>query len=100
MTVQYRIRELAQADLESIWLYTNEQWGNAQANSYLEALIQRFNWLADNPLLGKMRDDVKTGYYCYPEGMHLVFYKIINMKIEIVGIPHQSMDIVEYLKNE
>mgnify|MGYP002638412187 FL=1 len=98
MSTKYRIRSLAESDLESIWLYTVEQWGVDQADTYLKSIIKRFDWVADNPLLGKQRDDVKKGYYCFPEGMHLVFYKIINKQIEIIGIPHQSMDIVEYLK--
>ena len=115
MTKKYRIRSLAESDLEAIWLYTVEQWSVDQADHYLELIIQRFDWLADNPLLGKQRDDIKKGYYCFPEGMHLVFYKvklrdsfndslstsvdkIIKNQIEIIGIPHQSMDIAEYLK--
>ena len=117
MANKYHIRSLAESDLEAIWLYTVEQWSVDQADTYLESLINRFDWLADNPLLGKQRDDVKKGYYCFPEGMHLVFYKvelsgrdrfndnlsttvdkIINNQIEIIGIPHQSMDMVETLK--
>jgi len=90
MTANYRIRSLAQSDLESTWLYTLEQWGVDQANIYLEAIMQRFDWLADNPLLGKQRDDIKKGYYYFPEGMHLVFYKIKNNQIEIIGVPHQN----------
>jgi len=97
MTTKYRIRALAQADLESNWLYTCEQWSVAQADTYLSALIQRFDWLADNPTLGKQRDDIKEGYFCFPEGLHLVFYIIKNGQIEIIGIPHQQMDIIEYL---
>ena len=97
MKKQYRIRSNVTSDLESIWLYTLEQWGVEQANTYLEAIIQRFDWLVDNPLLGKQRDDIKKGYYCFPEGMHLVFYTIEDNQIEIIGVPHQSMDIVEYL---
>ncbi|MEN8169028.1 MAG: type II toxin-antitoxin system RelE/ParE family toxin [Pseudomonadota bacterium] len=98
MTAKYRIRALAQADLESIWLYTYDEWGVIQADLYLNALLHRFDWFAENPTLGKPRDDVKQGYYCFPEGMHLVFYKLKNGQIEIIGIPHQGMDIVEYLK--
>jgi len=97
MTVAYRIRQLAQDDLEAIWLYTREQWGIVQADSYLESLILRFDWLAENPELGKPRDDVKSGYFCFPEGMHLIFYIINNNQIEIIGVPHQQMDIIEYL---
>ncbi len=98
MTTKYRIRAEVQADLELIWLYTCEQWGVTQADIYLKALFQRFDWLAENPALGKPRDDLKSGYFCFPEGMHLVFYILKNNKIEIIGIPHQSMDIIEYLK--
>ena len=102
MTTKYRIRALAKADLESIWLYTCEQWGSAQADIYLSALVQRFDWLADNPTLGKPRDDVKQGYFCFPQGLHLVFYVLNrqglkNSQVEIIGIPHQQMDIIEYL---
>lgn len=97
MTTQYRLRSLAQDDLESIWLYTQKQWGVTQADTYLGALIKRFEWLVENALLGKPRDDVKEGYYCFPEGMHLIFYILSNNQVEIIGIPHQSMDIVEYL---
>ncbi|MBT3206683.1 MAG: type II toxin-antitoxin system RelE/ParE family toxin [Gammaproteobacteria bacterium] len=100
MANKYRIRSLAESDLESIWLYTVEQWSVDQADTYLKSIIQRLDWLADNPFLGKQRDDVKKGYYCFPEGMHLVFYKIIDNQIEIIGIPHQSMDIIECLKEE
>jgi len=97
MTARYRIRELAQADLESIWFYTCEQWGVAQADTYIQALIQRFDWLAQNPTLGKSRDDIKKGYFCFPEGLHLVFYIIKSNYVEIIGIPHQRMDVIDYL---
>lgn len=97
MITSYRIRSLAQDDLESIWLYTCDEWGSIQADSYLEAIIQRFDWLAENPTLCKSRDDVNQGYYCFPEGLHLIFYIIKNNQIEIIGIPHQRMDIIEYL---
>ncbi|MFK5892567.1 MAG: type II toxin-antitoxin system RelE/ParE family toxin [Pseudomonadota bacterium] len=102
MTMKYHIRSLAQDDLESIWLYTFKEWGVTQADSYLETIIQRFEWLAENPTLGKSRDDVKQGYYCFPEGGHLIFYVLNsqglkNNRIEIIGVPHQRMDVVEYL---
>ncbi len=97
MTVKYHLRTLAQSDLESTWLYSCEHRGVNQADSYLEAMIQRFDWLAENPTLGKPRDDIKQGYFCFPEGMHLIFYIINNNQIDIIGLPHQRMDIVEYL---
>ncbi len=97
MTVAYTLREQAQIDLEKIWLYTRQEWGVAQADSYLQALFSRFDWLAENPEAGRKRDDIKVGYFCFPEGMQLIFYIINNNQVEIIGVPHQRMDIIEYL---
>ena len=93
----YRLRALAQNDLEDIWAYTYNEWGLTQADSYLQSIITRFDWLAKSPQSGKKRDDVKAGYYCFPEGKHLIFYTINKNTIEIIGIPHQQMDIIEHL---
>ena len=99
MTASYSIRKLAEDDLERIWLYTNEEWDIEQADKYIRLLVSRFTWISENPLLGKKRDDVKPGYYCFPEGMHLIFYMITKTGIDIIGIPHQSMDVVTHLES-
>ena len=88
MTTSYSIRKLADEDLERIWLYTNDEWGVEQADKYIRLLIARFKWISENPSLGKKRDDVKPGYYCFPEGMHLIFYILTKTGIDIIGIPH------------
>jgi len=96
MTPPYSIRELARADLEEIWLFTFEEWGLEQADKYLNSLFSRFKWLDENPYTGKDREDIKNGYYCFPEGMHLVFYTIIEYGIDIIAIPHQNMDAISH----
>jgi len=97
--VDYILRLRAQNNLESIWRYSFETWGIAQADHYLRALITRFEWIAENPLLGKPRDDIKAGYRCFPEGQHLVFYKITKQEIDIIGIFHQSQDVAIQLND-
>jgi len=92
----YSLRQQAQADLESIWLYSYQEWGTEQADQYIRSLLSRFTWLSENPQLGKQRTEVKPGYYCFPEGMHLIFYKITQDGIDIIGIPHQSMDFIAH----
>jgi len=49
-----------------------------QADKYLDALFSRFEWLCEHPYTGKNREDIKNGYYCFPEGMHLVFYAALG----------------------
>ena len=94
MTQTYSIRALARTDLEEIWLFTFEEWGLEQADKYLNSLFSRFEWLSRNPYTGKDRKDIKNGYHCFPEGMHLVFYTMTEYGIDIIGIPHQNMDVV------
>ena len=96
MTTGYSLRQLAQDDLESIWAYSCHEWGTEQADLYIRSILSRFTWLSENPQLGKQRTEIKPGYYCFPEGMHLIFYKISRDGIEIIGIPHQSMDFLTH----
>ena len=96
MSADYSLRHQAQNDLESIWLYSYQEWGVDQADKYVRSLLSRFTWLSENPNLGKHRADIKSGYYCFPEGMHLAFYKITRDGIDIIGIPHESMDIITH----
>ena len=96
MSAGYSLRQQALDDLESIWLYSYQEWGVEQADQYIRSLLSRFTWISENPQLGKQRAEIKPGYYCFPEGMHLIFYKITRDGIDIIGIPHQSMDFITH----
>lgn len=90
------IRDSVYEELEDIWLYTSQNWGVEQADQYIQELMNRFSWLAENPHAGKSRDDIKAGYRCYPQGGHLAFYQIQTDHIDILSVPHQSMDVETY----
>lgn len=92
MTASYRITPRAEKDLFEIARYTQSEWGRTQRNRYLKALELRFKWLAENPQLGLPRSDIRQGYYCYPQGKHLIFYIPGSNGIDIIGVPHQRMD--------
>jgi len=59
-------------------------------------LEQRIQLLANNPHLGLRRDGVANDYFSLPYGKHVIFYLIRKGGIDIIGIPHQEMDILEY----
>ncbi len=92
----YRVTPRAQQDLINIGCYTIEMWGKNQRNSYLKAIEERFKFLAENPYIGRYRADVKEGYYSYLQGSHVIFYLIRENGIDIIGVPHQRMDILNY----
>lgn len=83
MKQRYFIRELALTDLEEIWLYTLSEWDLEQADAYTSSILARLNWLADNPGAGKPRDGVKPGYFCFPEGRHLIFYIMTDGRVDV-----------------
>lgn len=96
MKKSFRLTRRALDDLRAIGRYTLEQWGREQRNLYLEAIDNRFSWLADNPELGRKRYEIASGYRCFAQGQHLIFYIVREDGIDIIGIPHQSMDIRSY----
>ena len=96
MTRTYRLTPAALADLDTIADYTLPQWGADQMERYILQLTDRCNWLAQNPRAGRPRSDIHPDYFCYPEGKHLIFYLQDSVGISVIGIAHQSMDVIAY----
>ncbi len=93
MSSAYRLTPRAAEDIDAIADYTIETWGLGQLESYLRSLNSRFEWLAENPFAGRERNDVHSGYRSFPEGSHIIFYIVSDDHVDIIGIPHKSMDI-------
>ena len=87
----------AASSIADINAYTIEKFGLRQAERYMANLRDRFNFLVANPKLGNKRDDIKEGYYSYFEGSHTIYYKIIDERIAIIDILHQSMEPKRHL---
>jgi len=100
MPGKYKLTPRAERDLKDIWLYTTEIWGDEQADKYVELLEKRFDALAASPFIGSARPDIRQGYRCLPEGKHLIFYRIKDDDVEILAIPHASMDIERRFEQE
>ena len=86
----YILKNRADQDLQEIWEYTNNKWGEKQARIYLEQLEARFVLLANNPQLGILRDDIFEDYYSFVEQKHVIFYRRRDEVVEIIRILHQS----------
>lgn len=96
MSATFRLTPRAYQDLKAIGRYTLQKWGKRQRNKYLQDMDKRFQWLADNPRMGKHRPEIEAGYHCYNQGSHIIFYLIRDTGIDIIGIPHRAMDIEKY----
>jgi len=91
------LRPRAYADLEGIWLYTDEQWGEDQANRYLRRLDERIQGLAAAPERGRNRETIRAGYYSIHVGRHLVFYTFTDKIVGIERVLHDQMDAERHL---
>ena len=87
----------SKADLADIYAYTLQSWGKAQADAYLDKIQQSFNQLLDNPQMGRERPDIKDGYRCLNIEKHVLFYRIVETEIHILGVLHSRMDVVNRL---
>jgi toxin ParE1/3/4 len=90
-----RLSQLAEHDLEDIWLYTFNAWSYQQADKYQDELYEGVLRLAGDVNLGIAADHIRPGYRKYKVGRHLIFYLFseTDKSIFIVRILHESMDL-------
>jgi toxin ParE1/3/4 len=93
LSATFRLTPRARKDLRSIARYTLKTWGRRQRDAYLREMDLRFHRLAEQPGIGRPRPDVQDGYYSFPQGCHVIFSLIRDGGIDIIGIPHQRMDV-------
>lgn len=96
---EVRITPTAKEHLLEIWSYTKTTWSEAQADAYLKEIGAAFAQLADNPLLGKARSEVRNGYRSLPIKSHVVFYTVTDSKqfVNIIGVLHARMDVANHI---
>jgi toxin ParE1/3/4 len=88
----FKLSKKAKADLKSIALYTEHEWGRSQRNHYILQFDQCFQLLGENPNLGQTCDQISPGYRQYPQGSHIIFYRLSTDSVaEIIRILHKRM---------
>lgn len=93
----YKLTKIAKQDIQSINPYTVKKWGKVQAVQYVEKLYHRFEWLSENPNLGKDRSQISQGLLSYIESRHIIFYRKERDFIAILRVLHTSMDYQRHL---
>lgn len=98
MTTSYHLilSPRAQADIQSIYDYTRVSYTDNQAAKYIRKIEAALNGLRENPELGRARNDIKAGYRSLLVEKHVLFYKIEGVQIQILGVLHCRMDVMNY----
>lgn len=93
----YRILDAAGHRLDEIYLYTRENWGEAQADRYMHGLFERFEAIAARELPWKAipAEFGINGYVCRYE-KHFIYWKLLaDGAVGIVTILHERMHQIE-----
>jgi toxin ParE1/3/4 len=98
VTRRIHVSESAESDLVGIWQYSLEQWGELQADKYLDELDSGIRKLADDPEIGFKRDYVRDGYRALFVGSHAVYYTVTPDAVHIIRVLHGRMDPDRHLE--
>lgn len=94
----YVLSPRAQRDIEDIWDYTADHWNVRQAETYIRQIKLAIETVAAEPKIGRSCSDIRPGYWKYPAGSHVVFFRLTdNGIIDIVRILHSRMDFERHL---
>ena len=89
---------LVDQDLVDIWLYTFDEWGEKQADKYLDDLETAIKLLAEQPLISRNRTELDPPVRIHHHGHHLIVYLALDDGISIIRVLHESMDVDSHLK--
>lgn len=97
----FRILPEAEADLDSIWIYTATQSSNIEiANRLIDTITDRMWLLGQQPQIGRRRDhDLRTGLRSFPVGEYVILYRVEAGDVLIQHVMRGSRDIAEFLNS-
>jgi toxin ParE1/3/4 len=93
----YVLTPRARDDLKAIWAYTVERWNIGQADRYIGLLHGAIEMAAAEPRRWRPCDHIRSGYFKYATGSHVLFFRRHEGGILVVRILHQSMDFERHL---
>ena len=92
----------AEADIQSIFSYTLETWGELQFEKYVQIIDEALELITsehNHPLI-RQREDLFPECQSIKAGHHVIFFRLHNKTIEVIRVLHQKMDIPSYFNLE
>jgi toxin ParE1/3/4 len=89
----YSLAKDADDDLQNIYWFTHERWGEQQAERYISGLFSTFDKLAQFPEMGRPRSELSAKIRSFAHKRHVIYYFAIVDGIGISRILHGSMDL-------
>ncbi len=89
--MKVRVSGPARRDLDEIWLFIARD-SLEIADQFVDALTEKFTKLAASPRIGRVRDDLSPGLFCFPIKSYLIFYQFTESRLDIVRVLHAARD--------
>lgn len=86
------IRPRARIDIAEIRDYIADD-SELQADAFVDRLDANFQLLAEQPGLGRHRDELAPGLRSFPFGRYVIFYESVSDGICVVRVLHGARDL-------
>jgi toxin ParE1/3/4 len=90
-----RLSRLAEQDLLEIWNYIARDNPDA-ADRFVDLLVQKCEFLADSPEIGRRREELSPRLRSFPVGRYIIFYRIAEKGIEVARILSAYRDLGQF----
>ncbi|MBL4757781.1 MAG: type II toxin-antitoxin system RelE/ParE family toxin [Rhizobiales bacterium] len=92
-----RVQEAASFRIDQIYQYTRDQWGVAQANTYVIGLFEAFEKIASHEIMSRpIPAEFGVDGFFFRYERHFVYWKKLgNGDIGIVAILHERMHQID-----
>jgi toxin ParE1/3/4 len=88
----YQLTKKAESELAQIYEYSIENFGLAVAAEYLTGLYRTFEYLSDNPRMGRDCRRIRKRLRRHDHASHSVYYRITKSGVLILRVLGQSQD--------
>jgi toxin ParE1/3/4 len=86
----------AEADIEAIWEYSADNWGEDQADRYTDEIRECCDGLTSGRKRGRLVN-VRRGYFVCQAGSHMIYFRDHGDVLEVVRVLHGAQDVQRHL---
>lgn len=97
MNDRIKIRPKAYEDINKIYQYSLQEFGENKARQYIQTIDRAFHILVENNDIGIDYHQVQPELLGHIVASHIVFFKRSEFCITVIRILHQSMDFNRHL---
>lgn len=93
-----KLSAIARNDLEAIEEYGSVRFGEDVGAEYVRSIIQALGLLAQYPLAGRARPELRPTTRSRSHRSHVIYYRVSGETVFVQRILHSSQDVSAYFR--